>query len=150
MGFLPLRGARGRAKSRVVVSPRVLQVGRLLLRKFVCDRMDVPWSEIRLERSPRGKPYLAAPLKGNRVSLKCLWRFNFKAELNFQTALTQCTPGITVPSKQSRDLLLLLSVLGFRFRFHSMISLQAGSSPPHGALKDSHGSFTAHGESLGL
>lgn len=41
--------------------------GRLLLRRFVCERMDVPWSEIRLERSPRGKPYLAAPLKGNRV-----------------------------------------------------------------------------------
>lgn len=39
------------------------QAGRLLLRKFVCEKMEVPWSEIRLERSPRGKPYLAAPLK---------------------------------------------------------------------------------------
>lgn len=39
------------------------QAGRLLLRRFVCERMGVPWSEIRLERSPRGKPYLAAPLK---------------------------------------------------------------------------------------
>ncbi|KAM6932010.1 L-aminoadipate-semialdehyde dehydrogenase-phosphopantetheinyl transferase [Lycodopsis pacificus] len=37
--------------------------GRLLLRKCVCERMGIPWSEIRLERSPRGKPYLAAPLK---------------------------------------------------------------------------------------
>ncbi|XP_056297689.1 L-aminoadipate-semialdehyde dehydrogenase-phosphopantetheinyl transferase isoform X2 [Pseudoliparis swirei] len=37
--------------------------GRLLLRKLVCERMGVPWSEIRLERSPRGKPYLAAPLE---------------------------------------------------------------------------------------
>ncbi|XP_034081525.1 L-aminoadipate-semialdehyde dehydrogenase-phosphopantetheinyl transferase isoform X1 [Gymnodraco acuticeps] len=37
--------------------------GRLLLRRFVCERMGIPWSEIRLERSPRGKPYLAAPLK---------------------------------------------------------------------------------------
>ncbi|KAM7399378.1 hypothetical protein PAMP_018653 [Pampus punctatissimus] len=37
--------------------------GRLLLRRFVCDRLQVPWSEIRLDRSPRGKPYLAAPLK---------------------------------------------------------------------------------------
>uniref|UniRef100_A0A4W6FHK7 L-aminoadipate-semialdehyde dehydrogenase-phosphopantetheinyl transferase n=1 Tax=Lates calcarifer TaxID=8187 RepID=A0A4W6FHK7_LATCA len=33
--------------------------GRLLLRRFVCEMMGVPWSEIRLERSPRGKPYLA-------------------------------------------------------------------------------------------
>ncbi|KAM9359464.1 L-aminoadipate-semialdehyde dehydrogenase-phosphopantetheinyl transferase [Symphorus nematophorus] len=37
--------------------------GRLLLRRFVCERMGIPWSEIRLERSPRGKPYLATPLK---------------------------------------------------------------------------------------
>ncbi|XP_034719953.1 L-aminoadipate-semialdehyde dehydrogenase-phosphopantetheinyl transferase [Etheostoma cragini] len=37
--------------------------GRLLLRRFVCERMGIPWSQIRLERSPRGKPYLAAPLK---------------------------------------------------------------------------------------
>ncbi|XP_070826924.1 L-aminoadipate-semialdehyde dehydrogenase-phosphopantetheinyl transferase [Chaetodon trifascialis] len=37
--------------------------GRLLLRRFVCERMGIPWSEIRLERSPKGKPYLAAPLK---------------------------------------------------------------------------------------
>ncbi|CAL8350760.1 unnamed protein product [Lota lota] len=33
--------------------------GRLLLRKFVCERIAVPWSEIQLARSPRGKPYLA-------------------------------------------------------------------------------------------
>lgn len=37
--------------------------GRLMLRRFVCERMGIPWSEIRLERSPRGKPYLATPLK---------------------------------------------------------------------------------------
>ncbi|KAM9853013.1 L-aminoadipate-semialdehyde dehydrogenase-phosphopantetheinyl transferase isoform 3-T3 [Aulostomus maculatus] len=35
----------------------------LLLRRFVCERMKIPWSEIRLRRSPRGKPYLAAPLE---------------------------------------------------------------------------------------
>lgn len=35
--------------------------GRLLLRKLVCERMGVPWSEIRLGRSPRGKPYLLLP-----------------------------------------------------------------------------------------
>ncbi|CAL8372725.1 unnamed protein product [Gadus morhua 'NCC'] len=36
-------------------------VGRLLLRKFVCERIAVPWSEIQLARSPRGKPYLVLP-----------------------------------------------------------------------------------------
>lgn len=128
----------------------------------MCDRMDVPWSEIRLERSPRGKPYLAAPLKGNRVSLKCLWRFNFKAELNFQTALkpARCLLSVHQVSRCplnrigihycfSLDLVLDSDFLMITHN-HSMISLQAGSSPPHGALIDSHGSFTAHNESLGL
>ncbi|XP_030258461.1 L-aminoadipate-semialdehyde dehydrogenase-phosphopantetheinyl transferase isoform X3 [Sparus aurata] len=52
--------------------------GRLLLRKFVCEKMEVPWSEIRLERSPRGKPYLAAPLKVGSDSEpeQPAWRFN--------------------------------------------------------------------------
>ncbi|XP_024865077.1 L-aminoadipate-semialdehyde dehydrogenase-phosphopantetheinyl transferase isoform X2 [Kryptolebias marmoratus] len=47
--------------------------GRLLLRKLVCERMGIPWSEIRLERSPRGKPFLAAPVK---VSSDSGWSFN--------------------------------------------------------------------------
>lgn len=37
----------------------------------MCEKMGVHWSEIRLERSPRGKPYLAAPLKvHHHVSIK--------------------------------------------------------------------------------
>ncbi|XP_029374231.1 L-aminoadipate-semialdehyde dehydrogenase-phosphopantetheinyl transferase isoform X2 [Echeneis naucrates] len=47
--------------------------GRLLLRRFVCERMGVPWAEIRLERSPRGKPYLAAP---PQVDSAATWSFN--------------------------------------------------------------------------
>ncbi|XP_034557891.1 L-aminoadipate-semialdehyde dehydrogenase-phosphopantetheinyl transferase [Notolabrus celidotus] len=52
--------------------------GRLLLRRFVCERMGIPWSEITLERSPRGKPYLAAPLKVRSVSgtESLNWSFN--------------------------------------------------------------------------
>ncbi|XP_071352755.1 L-aminoadipate-semialdehyde dehydrogenase-phosphopantetheinyl transferase isoform X2 [Trachinotus anak] len=58
--------------------------GRLLLRRFVCERMGVPWTEIRLERSPRGKPYLAAPLKVHHTHASCsvssdsggAWSFN--------------------------------------------------------------------------
>lgn len=52
--------------------------GRLLLRKFVCERMGVPWSDIRLERSPRGKPYLAAPLQVSPDSglVQGEWSFN--------------------------------------------------------------------------
>ncbi|KAL6116241.1 aasdhppt [Pungitius sinensis] len=52
--------------------------GRLLLRKLVHDRIGIPWSEITLERSPRGKPYLAAPLKVGPDSLPETpsWSFN--------------------------------------------------------------------------
>ncbi|XP_033971132.1 L-aminoadipate-semialdehyde dehydrogenase-phosphopantetheinyl transferase [Trematomus bernacchii] len=52
--------------------------GRLLLRRFVCERMGIPWSEIRLERSPRGKPYLAAPLKvrSDSGTEPLSWSFN--------------------------------------------------------------------------
>ncbi|XP_077579340.1 L-aminoadipate-semialdehyde dehydrogenase-phosphopantetheinyl transferase [Stigmatopora nigra] len=49
--------------------------GRLLLRKFVCEEMHIPWTQIHLERSPRGKPYLAAPVQvGPEEPLA--WSFN--------------------------------------------------------------------------
>lgn len=48
--------------------------GRLLLRKFVCEKVGVPWPHIRLERSPRGKPYLATPPQVGPGSLT--WSFN--------------------------------------------------------------------------
>ncbi|XP_030237366.1 L-aminoadipate-semialdehyde dehydrogenase-phosphopantetheinyl transferase isoform X5 [Gadus morhua] len=44
--------------------------GRLLLRKFVCERIAVPWSEIQLARSPRGKPYLVLPEVGRLLLRK--------------------------------------------------------------------------------
>ncbi|KAM3616245.1 uncharacterized protein V6R79_014986 [Siganus canaliculatus] len=52
--------------------------GRLLLRKFVCEKMGIPWSQIRLERSPRGKPFLASPLKVSSDSSPepPAWSFN--------------------------------------------------------------------------
>ncbi|KAJ0063409.1 hypothetical protein NL108_002720, partial [Boleophthalmus pectinirostris] len=48
--------------------------GRLLLRRFVCEKMGLPWSQFTLGRSPRGKPYLAAPLQDDPASL--IWSFN--------------------------------------------------------------------------
>ncbi|XP_057694494.1 L-aminoadipate-semialdehyde dehydrogenase-phosphopantetheinyl transferase isoform X2 [Corythoichthys intestinalis] len=49
--------------------------GRLLLRKFVCEEMHIPWTQIHLGRSPRGKPYLAAPLKVDTEE-PLAWSFN--------------------------------------------------------------------------
>lgn len=36
------------------------QVGRLLLRKVVGENTDIPYSEIKLKRTERGKPYLVS------------------------------------------------------------------------------------------
>ncbi|KAM8904888.1 L-aminoadipate-semialdehyde dehydrogenase-phosphopantetheinyl transferase isoform 2-T3 [Spinachia spinachia] len=45
---------------------------------MVHERIGIPWSEIRLERSPRGKPYLAASLKVGPDSIPepPSWSFN--------------------------------------------------------------------------
>lgn len=53
---------------------KAAMAGRLLLRKFVCEKMSVPWAHVRLERSPRGKPYLAAPPQVGPAALA--WSFN--------------------------------------------------------------------------
>lgn len=67
--------------------------GRLLLRKFVCERMGLPWSEIRLERSPRGKPYLAAPVKVGSDSGQA-WGFNLSHQGDY--AVLAAEQGIQV------------------------------------------------------
>lgn len=56
---------------------KAAMAGRLLLRRFVCERMGVSWAEIRLERSPRGKPYLASPQVSSDSGPEALtWSFN--------------------------------------------------------------------------
>ncbi|KAM4567127.1 L-aminoadipate-semialdehyde dehydrogenase-phosphopantetheinyl transferase [Odontesthes bonariensis] len=67
--------------------------GRLLLRRFVCERMGIPWSEITLARSPRGKPYLAAPLKVNSDYDKS-WRFNLSHQGDY--AVLAAEQGVQV------------------------------------------------------
>ncbi|XP_030008913.1 L-aminoadipate-semialdehyde dehydrogenase-phosphopantetheinyl transferase [Sphaeramia orbicularis] len=59
--------------------------GRLLLRRFICEKMGIPWSDIRLERSPRGKPYLAAPLRvsSDSGSHPQSWSFNVSHQGDF-------------------------------------------------------------------
>ncbi|XP_071781941.1 L-aminoadipate-semialdehyde dehydrogenase-phosphopantetheinyl transferase [Centroberyx gerrardi] len=70
--------------------------GRLLLRRLVCDRMGVPWSEIRLERSPRGKPYLAAPLKVSPDSGAEPWAWSFNLSHQGDYAVLAAERGMQV------------------------------------------------------
>ncbi|XP_029965295.1 L-aminoadipate-semialdehyde dehydrogenase-phosphopantetheinyl transferase [Salarias fasciatus] len=67
--------------------------GRLLLRKFICEKMGIPWSEIRLERSPRGKPFLAAPLKVSSDSSRA-WSFNISHQGDY--AVLAADQGVQV------------------------------------------------------
>ncbi|PWA20273.1 hypothetical protein CCH79_00003739 [Gambusia affinis] len=62
--------------------------GRLLLRKFVCEMMGIPWSQIRLNRSPRGKPYLAAPLQVTTGS-DPPWSFNISHQGDYAVLAAQ-------------------------------------------------------------
>ncbi|KAK5868533.1 hypothetical protein PBY51_009538 [Eleginops maclovinus] len=70
--------------------------GRLLLRRFVCERMRIPWSEIRLDRSPRGKPYLASPLKVSSDSgaEPPAWSFNLSHQGDY--AVLAAEQGVQV------------------------------------------------------
>ncbi|XP_035011248.1 L-aminoadipate-semialdehyde dehydrogenase-phosphopantetheinyl transferase isoform X1 [Hippoglossus stenolepis] len=67
--------------------------GRLLLRRFVCERMGIPWSQIRLERSPKGKPYLATPLKVGSDS-GGVWSFNLSHQGDY--AVLAADQGVQV------------------------------------------------------
>ncbi|KAM4742338.1 LOW QUALITY PROTEIN: L-aminoadipate-semialdehyde dehydrogenase-phosphopantetheinyl transferase [Anableps anableps] len=62
--------------------------GRLLLRKFVCERMGIPWSQIRLERSPRGKPYLAPPSQVT-ADFDPSWSFNLSHQGDYAVLAAQ-------------------------------------------------------------
>ena len=36
-----------------------LQAGRLLIRKVITDQLKIPWNDIQLARTDKGKPYLS-------------------------------------------------------------------------------------------
>ncbi|XP_038163627.1 L-aminoadipate-semialdehyde dehydrogenase-phosphopantetheinyl transferase isoform X1 [Cyprinodon tularosa] len=67
---------------------KLAMAGRLLLRKFVCERMRIPWPQIRLERSPRGKPYLAAPLQVTTTA-DSAWSFNLSHQGDYAVLAAQ-------------------------------------------------------------
>lgn len=66
------------------------QAGRLLLRRVVCEKIGVPWSDIRLERSPRGKPYLASPIK---VPIHCRYHSILQSLLLYLNYI-DCTTSV--------------------------------------------------------
>ncbi|XP_015268375.1 PREDICTED: L-aminoadipate-semialdehyde dehydrogenase-phosphopantetheinyl transferase isoform X3 [Gekko japonicus] len=45
---------------------KAAMAGRLLIRKLIAEKLNIPWNEIRLERTSKGKPVLANDISSNR------------------------------------------------------------------------------------
>ncbi|XP_059694624.1 L-aminoadipate-semialdehyde dehydrogenase-phosphopantetheinyl transferase isoform X2 [Haemorhous mexicanus] len=46
--------------------------GRLLMRKLIAEELCIPWNEVRLQRTPKGKPFLAS----NLLTINSNYNFN--------------------------------------------------------------------------
>ncbi|KAG2457010.1 L-aminoadipate-semialdehyde dehydrogenase-phosphopantetheinyl transferase isoform X4 [Polypterus senegalus] len=65
--------------------------GRLLIRKLITEKMNIPWNEIHLERTPKGKPVLAKPVLHN-ISQK----YNFNISHQGDYVVLAAEPGFQV------------------------------------------------------
>ncbi|XP_076137658.1 L-aminoadipate-semialdehyde dehydrogenase-phosphopantetheinyl transferase isoform X1 [Alosa pseudoharengus] len=65
--------------------------GRFLIRKLVSDKMGIVWDQIRLERTPKGKPVVANPIAdaGHQK-----WSFNVSHQGDY--AVLAAEPGLQV------------------------------------------------------
>ena len=92
--------------------------GRLLLRKAVCDSLNLRWNHIKLERTEKGKPYLV-----NQVSSD-LSKFNFNVSHQGDYAVLAAEPcnlvGIDVMKVETRaggNLQLFFNTMARQFTF---------------------------------
>uniref|UniRef100_A0A3Q4B9L6 L-aminoadipate-semialdehyde dehydrogenase-phosphopantetheinyl transferase n=1 Tax=Mola mola TaxID=94237 RepID=A0A3Q4B9L6_MOLML len=133
--------------------------GRLLLRRFVCERMGVPWSEIRLERSPRGKPYLA--VSSDSVPEPPAWSFNLShhgdyAVLAAEQGLQVGVDVMKTTMPGSSSVQEFFRIMSRQFTVHEWSTIQSAGSEDqqlaafyrHWALKESF--IKAIGTGLGF
>uniref|UniRef100_A0A3Q0T4A8 L-aminoadipate-semialdehyde dehydrogenase-phosphopantetheinyl transferase n=1 Tax=Amphilophus citrinellus TaxID=61819 RepID=A0A3Q0T4A8_AMPCI len=126
--------------------------GRLLLRKFVFEKMGIPWSEIRLERSPRGKPYLASELA---------WSFNLSHQGDYTVLAAEQGRQVGVDIMKiampgSSSVPEFFRIMTRQFTAHEWSSIQSAGSEHqqlagfyrHWALKESF--IKAIGTGLGF
>ncbi|XP_030600598.1 L-aminoadipate-semialdehyde dehydrogenase-phosphopantetheinyl transferase isoform X2 [Archocentrus centrarchus] len=134
--------------------------GRLLLRKFVFEKMGIPWSEIRLERSPRGKPYLAAPVKVSSES-ELAWSFNLSHQGDYTVLAAEQGRQVGVDIMKiampgSSSVPEFFRIMTRQFTAHEWSSIQSAGSERqqlagfyrHWALKESF--IKAIGTGLGF
>ncbi|XP_048861488.1 L-aminoadipate-semialdehyde dehydrogenase-phosphopantetheinyl transferase-like isoform X2 [Brienomyrus brachyistius] len=61
--------------------------GRLLMRKLISEKMALPWNEICLERTPKGKPFLARPTPPSATRS---YSFNVSHQGDFAVLAAEC------------------------------------------------------------
>ncbi|XP_060129835.1 L-aminoadipate-semialdehyde dehydrogenase-phosphopantetheinyl transferase isoform X1 [Zootoca vivipara] len=68
--------------------------GRLLIRKLIAEKLKIPWNEIKLQRTSKGKPVLANDLSGAHSSFS----FNVSHQGNYAVLAAEpdCQAGIDV------------------------------------------------------
>ncbi|XP_043547761.1 L-aminoadipate-semialdehyde dehydrogenase-phosphopantetheinyl transferase isoform X1 [Chiloscyllium plagiosum] len=64
--------------------------GRLLIRKLIAEKLMIPWNEIQLARTTKGKPYLANPV------LTTIPNFNFNISHHGDYAVLAAEPNLQV------------------------------------------------------
>ncbi|KAK2499990.1 hypothetical protein MC885_002595 [Smutsia gigantea] len=68
----------------------LLQAGRLMIRKLVAEKLNIPWNNIRLQRTAKGKPVLA------KDSLNPYPNFNFNISHQGDYAVLAAEPELQV------------------------------------------------------
>lgn len=66
------------------------QAGRLMIRKLVAEKLNIPWDHIRLQRTSKGKPVLA------KDSLNPYPNFNFNISHQGDYAVLAAEPEVQV------------------------------------------------------
>ncbi|KAL9866442.1 L-aminoadipate-semialdehyde dehydrogenase-phosphopantetheinyl transferase isoform 1-T1 [Geothlypis trichas] len=52
------------AVPKFLICGKTCRAGRLLMRKLITEELCIPWNEVHLQRTPKGKPFLASNLVG--------------------------------------------------------------------------------------
>ncbi|XP_068121070.1 L-aminoadipate-semialdehyde dehydrogenase-phosphopantetheinyl transferase [Hyperolius riggenbachi] len=69
---------------------KAAMAGRLLMRKLIAEKLHVPWDKIRLDRTAKGKPFLASPFPPE------LPKFNFNVSHQGEYAVLAAEPELQV------------------------------------------------------
>ncbi|KAL4657339.1 L-aminoadipate-semialdehyde dehydrogenase-phosphopantetheinyl transferase [Arapaima gigas] len=79
---------------------KAAMAGRLLMRKLACEKMGLPWDEIRLERTAKGKPFLAS---SSPSFPSHQWAFNISHQGDFAVLAAECGLQVGVDVMKTRQ-----------------------------------------------